>query len=271
MWLEETHDRCHEVPGQVDDSQEGDGLDGNLVGEQGLDVVEDGAAGSRFDSRAPLSLGGPELLTLFQLALQRPGDEGHDEEREEDHAGGEDLHGGFGSIGSDDSVRHGLHEAVEITAGSEQHTEQQDDHRTHAPRHLGDADVASAVADFGTLGDIRPRGRHADAHGDARDEEAAQQHGEVRGEHDDEHPQHVHQQVVGEDELAAELVGQEAADDGTDGCSQGVGADGIEPSEMYLAQPEVVLPQRDAAGTRHDGSCIEIVVQGDRDGTLQGG
>ena len=71
-----------------------------------------------------------------------------------------------------------------------------------------------------TLGDIRPRSGYTDAHRDACDEEAAQQHGEVHAEHHHQHAQHIDQQVVGEDELTSEPIGQETTDDGTDGGTQ---------------------------------------------------
>ena len=76
MWLEETHDRGYEVPGEVDACQETYGLDSNLILEQHLDIVHKSAL-------LLVSLLGRELSTLLQLALQVPGNECHDEQREE--------------------------------------------------------------------------------------------------------------------------------------------------------------------------------------------
>ena len=40
MWLEESHDRSYEVPGEVDGSKEADGLDSDAVGEQHPERME---------------------------------------------------------------------------------------------------------------------------------------------------------------------------------------------------------------------------------------
>ena len=60
---------------------------------------------------------------------------------------------------------------------------------------------------------------------------------------DDEcHAQHVNQEVIGVDELAPIFVGQKSADDGTEGGTQAVGTDEVEPAEMHLSEAQVFLP-----------------------------
>ena len=255
--LEEAHDRSDEVPGEVDGGKEAYRLDGDAVLEEHLDVVEKAVLLTGV-------LGSHELGTFLQTALEVPCDEGYDEEREEDDARREDVDRIDSEVGSADGVSEGLNPAEEVSARSEEHAEEQDAHRTKAPRHLGDADVASTVVDLGTFGDIGPRCGNADAYGDARDEETAEQHREIDAEHDGEHAEHIDEQIVGEDELAAILVGEESADDGTEGSAQTVGADEVEPAEMYLGEAEIVLPKREATGTSDDGACIKII--GERHG-----
>ena len=124
----------------------------------------------------------------------------------------------------------GLDRTVQITARCKQHTEQKDAHRTYAPRHLRDTDVTTAVVHLRTLRDIGPRGGHTDTYRDTSYQESSQQHGEVHRQHDDEHTRHIHQQVVGKDELTTELIGQETTDDSTDGGTQRIGTECVQPT-----------------------------------------
>ena len=124
--LEEAHDRSDEVPGEVDGSKEAYRLDGDAVLEEHLDVVE----------KTVLLTGvlcSHELGTFLQTALEVPSDEGYDEEREEDDARREDVDRIDSEVGSADGVSEGLNPAEEVSARSEEHTEEQDAHRTKAP------------------------------------------------------------------------------------------------------------------------------------------
>ena len=259
---EEAQDGGHEVPREVDGGQEAGGAECDAVLEEHADVVDETglfAAG----------LSGFELAALLQPALEIPGDEGHHEEREEHHARREHVERIARQRLAADGMSQRLHPGEEIAAGREEHAQKQDDHRAHAPRHLGDADVAAARVHLGTLADVGPRGRYAHADGDARDEEARQQHGEVDAEHDEQHARHIDQQVVGEDELAPVAVGQKAADDGADGGAQAVGADEVEPPQMHLGEAEILLPEGQAAGAGNDGTGIQIVGERHRNGALE--
>ena len=241
MRLEEAHHRGYEVPRQVDGCQEAHRFHGDAVGEQHLDIVDDARL---LFCTFTLSLG--KLGTLLQLALQVPGDEGHDEQREEHDTRREHIDHMFRLTRTYEQLCHLLYPSEEVAARSEQHAQQQDNHRTDAPRHLRDTNVTSAIVHLGRLGDIGPRGRHTHADGDARNEESAQQHGEIHAQHDEQHTRHIDQQVVGEDKLSTVLVGQETTDDSTYGSTQTVGRDKVQPAQMYLREPKVVLPQRQA-------------------------
>ena len=260
---EEAHDGGHEVPCQVDGGQEGNGLDSRLVGEQQLDVVNDAAT-------LVLSLLGCKLGTLLELALQCPSHEGYDEQREEDNTRREDFDSSLCRISTDNGVSQRLDRTIEQSTGSEQHTEEENEHRTKSPRHLRDADVTTTVVYLRRLRDVRPRGRNTNAYANARDKETAQQHGIAARQHDDEHAQHVDQQVVGEDELTSEFVSQETTDDGTDGCAQSVGTEGVEPAQVHLRQSQIVLPQGDTTGTGDNGASIQVIIERHRQGALQG-
>ena len=102
-----------------------------------------------------------------------------------------------------------------------------------------------------------------------RNQETRQQHGEVYRAHHEQHAYHVHQQVISINKLTAILVGQESADDGTDGSTQTVCTDEVEPSQVHLRQSQVVLPQGKSARTGHNGTGIQIIGERYRDGTLQ--
>ena len=78
MRLEESHHGCHEVPCQIDSSQEDDRANGNLIGEQHLDVVHK----TGFLTLVILS---GKFRALLQTTLQVPSDEGYHEQREEHH------------------------------------------------------------------------------------------------------------------------------------------------------------------------------------------
>ena len=87
--------------------------------------------------------------------------------------------------------------------------------------------------------------------------------GHVMGE-EKQHAQHVDQQIVGVNELSSVFIGQETADDSTEGCPQTVGTDEIQPSQMHFGKSQILLPEGESAGSCHDGSCIEII--GERHG-----
>ena len=86
------------------------------------------------------------------------------------------------------------------------------------------------VVDLRTLRDIGPGGGHTDAYRNTCDEESAQQHGEIDTADNECHTQHVDKEIIGVNELTSVLIGQETSDDGSDGCSQAVGADEVEPT-----------------------------------------
>ena len=257
MGLEETHDGGHEVPCEIDGGEEDDGAHGNLVREEHLDILHQAALPAS-------SLGSLKLCTFLQLALQVPGYESHDEQREEYDARGEHVGSLDSEIGTTEGKGHGLHPVEEIATRGKEHTKEQDAHRAETPRHLRNADISTTVVDLRRFRDIGPRGRNTHADADARDQESAEQHGEVDAEHDEQHTCHVDQQVIGEDELTAILVGQESADDGTKGSTKAVGTDEVEPAKVNLGESKVVLPQRQARCTSHNGTRIKII--GERHG-----
>ena len=76
MWLEETHHRGDEVPGEIDGSEEDHCANGNLVGEQHFDIIHQTALLNSI-------LLCCEFRTLLQLTLQIPCYESHHKQGEE--------------------------------------------------------------------------------------------------------------------------------------------------------------------------------------------
>ena len=229
MRLEEAHDGRHEVPGEVDDCQETNGADRHAVGEQHFDVLyQSGLLACRF-----LRL---KRSALLQLPLQVPSDEGYYEQGEEHDTRTEHMHGFYRSLRTVEPACQTLYPTEQYAVcfarmtRREEHTQQQYTHRTDTPGHLRDRDIAPAAVDFRTLGDVRPRSRHTHAHGDTRKQESRQQHREIDRAHHHQHAEHIDEQVVCENELTPVLVCQKTADDSTDGGTETVGADEIEPT-----------------------------------------
>ena len=153
VWLEESHDRSNEVPGEIDACKEADSLDRHLVRKEHGEGLQHTAAVALclLVGLARLPFG-----ALLKLPLHVPCYESHHEEREEDKSGTENLDGFHsGSRAKEDSGKL-LNPSEEIAIGSEEHAQQEDYHRSDTPRHLRDADVTAAVVDFRTFRDIRP-------------------------------------------------------------------------------------------------------------------
>ena len=140
------------------------------------------------------------------------------------------------------------------------------DQRADRPGQLGGADVLGAAVRRRLLGDVGPRGGNARTDGDAGDDEGGQQHRVVDGEGGQQHAGHVDQKVVGVDRLAAEAVTQRSAEDRADGGAEGVGAQRRKQSDGEVADAELGLPEGQAGGDRDDGSGLDVVGHGDRDG-----
>ena len=96
-----------------------------MVGEEQFDIVHNATLLVRFVAL--------ELGTLLQASLEVPGDEGHNEECEEDHTGREHLDSGLGCVGADEGMCQRLHRSPKEAAWSEEHAEEQDDHRSESP------------------------------------------------------------------------------------------------------------------------------------------
>ena len=148
MGLEEAHHRSHQVPCEINRREIDHRPDRHLVAEQQLDVVDNAGllAGTFLGS-----LGCIELRAFLKLALEVPGYEGHNEEGEEHQTGTENLHGLLRHAVAAEEMGHLLHEAGQEPVGGQQHTQKQDAHGPESPGHLGDADVAAAVAHLGVL------------------------------------------------------------------------------------------------------------------------
>ena len=268
MRLEESHDRCHKVPRQIDNCQECDSADSNLILEQNFDILQQTGMLSS-------SLGSLKLGTLLQAPLQIPRDECYDEQRSEHYTRSKHLHGCHIRLSTHEQVRQRLYPSVEHAIGlagmprSKKHTEQQDAHGTYAPRHLRETDITTAVVHLRTFGDICPRRRHAYADRYTREQKSRKQHGKVSGAHHQQHAEHIYEQVVSKDELTSVLVRQKSSDDCTNSRTEAVGTDEIQPPERDFAQTKVVLPQRQSAGAGNDSTGIEIIVERDRQSALQ--
>ena len=124
MGLEESHDRSHQVPCQIDGSQEDDRTNGNLVGEQHLDIVSQ----SSF-----LAFRLRKLSTLLQLTLQIPGYEGNDEQSEEYDTRREDIDSLLRHVSTSKEMCYGLYPTKEVAARGKEHAKQEDAHGSEAP------------------------------------------------------------------------------------------------------------------------------------------
>ena len=130
MWLEESHHRSHEVPCEVDDSEEASGHDDLLVSEQKLERVQKPCI-------LALSLcslfGGCPFLALFKLALHIPCYGCHNEEREEHYARTEHFERCSCKVLTANGMSDALNPSVKVTARSEEHAQKEDKHRSEAP------------------------------------------------------------------------------------------------------------------------------------------
>ena len=233
MLLEESHHRTHQVPCEVNACEKEDGAHIGLIGEQSAERVKRSCF-LVFSRRGGLHVF--PRLRLVQTALQLPGDKSDDEERGEDQTAAENILC-TASLGDAKQTGDRFHQAKKdaLCAGSacgrgEQGAQYEDDGGTDAPCHLRDTDVAAAVFHLAALGDVSPGSGYPHAHGDACHQKAKEQHREVDRTQNEGNASHIHQHIVGVDGFAPIFVGKKTTDDGADGRTKTVGADGIKPT-----------------------------------------
>ena len=120
MRLEESHDGCHEVPGEVDGGKEADGLDRCLVGEQHSKGMQQPCVLTLCLDR--LTAGFP-VAALFELALHVPRDERHDEEGQEHHPRTEHIQCLFSQSCTTDEKSQCLHPTEQVAVGGKEHAQ----------------------------------------------------------------------------------------------------------------------------------------------------
>ena len=133
---------------------------------------------------------------------------------------------------------------------------------------LADANVRRTAVRSRHLGDVAPRCRHARTYREARDHDADHEHGQIRCDHHDEHARGIHEHVVGVDELSSQLVGEESADQRTNGGTESVRADRAQDSGPGTAEVECDRPRSKCHGRGNDAPRIEEIRKGNCDRPL---
>ena len=217
-----------------------------------------------------LLLGGGSILFgpvggFLQLTLKVPSDKGNDEQNQEQQAGCQHtVKRAVGACGEQGG-------AIGFEAGDDEAHNQrkdEDDGRTAAPCELADADVGSALCGGRRLGDIAPGSGNASAYGKAGEHNAYYDHGQVHGNHGDEYAGSVNQQIVLINSGAAELVGQEAADQCANCSAEGVCADSAQDCGPGRAEVECSGPSGKGKAAGYDAARVKEVGQGNRHGSL---
>ena len=215
-------------------------------------------------------LGGGSVLFgpvggFLQLTLKVPGDKGNDEQNQEQQAGCQHaVKRAVGACGEQGG-------AIRLEARDDEAHDQrkdEDDGGTAAPCELANADVGSALRGGRRFGDIAPGGGNASAYGKAGQHNAHYDHGKVHGNHGDEYAGSVNQQIVLINSGAAELVGQEAADQRANSCAESVCADGAQDCGPGGAEVECSCPSGKGKAAGYDAARVKEVGQGNRHGSL---